>query len=329
MGAAPSAAPMPAGLSHWPTISVVMPVYNGAETIAESIRSALDQSVPVHEIIVVDDGSTDGTIEQVQQFGDRVRIIRQNRGGNASARNQGVEAATGEWIAVLDADDIWAANKLERQVRLCEKADVIYSATRNFGDCSYVGDTTSIAAQCQPEDPLRALLIDNYITHSSVLMRRRAALAVGNYDASLKTACDWDLWLRLADAGYRFAGVPEVLVYYRWMQGTTSRRNHGLNTRNRLRVVKRAVERSGIKRIGIHTLRLALHSVCRTSAWFAASDQPWFALRWYLIAQVFRPTNYATWRELAAMLLRPLVDPLRGSSSASSGASGSTGNGAP
>ncbi|MEZ5651324.1 MAG: glycosyltransferase [Burkholderiaceae bacterium] len=303
--------PSGAAGAHTPLISVVMPVYNGAATIVESIQSALDQTLTPIEIIVVDDGSQDDTLARIERFGELVRVLRQDRGGNASARNLGLNEARGDWIAVLDADDIWAPNKLERQIRHCQDADVIYSVTRNFGDCSAVGEITHLTDLRRPDDPLRSLMLDNFITHSSVLVRRDALLAVDGYDAALRTACDWDLWLRLAHAGYRFRGVPEVLVYYRWDQGTTSRRNHGLNTRNRLRVVKRAVVRSGLARIGWSTLREALHGVCRTSAWFAERERPFFALRWYLLAQLFRPTDYATWRAIAALSARTVLSALK------------------
>lgn len=302
---------LPTGEAH-DTVSVVMPVHNGADTIVESVESALAQTHPVLEVIVVDDGSTDGTAERLRDFDERVRIIRIEQGGHARARNVGIRAARGHWVAALDADDLWLPGKLEHQMTLAREADVIYTATRNFGNQGNVGETTDIADVSAPADALGALLLDNYVTHSSALARRDALLAVGGYEATLRTACDWDLWLKLADAGYRFRGVPEILVHYRWSPGTNSRRNHGLNTRNRLRVLARAVRRSGLRRTGLHRVRLALHNVCRTTAWFAAPDQPLFALRWYMLAQIFRPTDYATWRELAALLGKPLLDAVRG-----------------
>lgn len=310
-----------------PSISVVMPVYNGAATIAESINSVLAQTVPVLEIVVVDDGSTDETIAILSRYRDRVRVIRQNRAGNAGARNRGVLEARGDWIAVLDADDLWRPDKLEKQIVHCDSADVIYAANRNFGDCSRVGELRSIDPYCAPHDPLRILMVENFITHSTVLVRRDSILAVGNYDDSLRSACDWDLWLRLAHAGVRFRGVPEPLVDYRWISGTTSRRNHHQNALNRLRVVKRAIERSGLSRIGLHTLRRALHNVCCTSAWFAAADRPYFALRWYLLAQVFRPNDLAVWREIASLVLRPLLDPVRALREAHEGDTDHSGHG--
>ena len=99
------------------TISAVIPTYNRRDMVCEAIDSALTQTYPCHEIIVVDDGSTDGTGELLREkYGDRIRYIRQENAGPSAARNRGIEAATGEWIAFLDSDDLWVEEKNELQI---------------------------------------------------------------------------------------------------------------------------------------------------------------------------------------------------------------------
>lgn len=295
-------------LDSTPTVSVVMPAFNAGQTIDAAIGSVLAQTLPVLEIIVVDNGSTDDTLERLAAYGDRVRVMHQPRPGHAAARNLGIEAARGEWIAALDADDLWLPEKLELQLSLAAQADVIHCAARNFGETRRVGECTQIARFCSGEAMFDALLVDNFITHSAALVRREALSAVGGYDVNLRTAPDWDLWVRLAEAGYRFRGVARPLVEYRWQAGTASRANHGLNARNRLRVIYWAACRQGLWRMGPNRLRKALHGACRTSAWFAASDRPGFALRWYLLALALSPLDYATWRALASLVVHWVGD---------------------
>lgn len=105
-------------LSQWPTISVIIPAYNAAGTLARAIESVLAQSAPAHEIIVVDDGSADETGSVAQSFGPAVRYIRQQNAGPSAARNQGVMQATGEWVAFLDADDWFVQERLAEHARM-------------------------------------------------------------------------------------------------------------------------------------------------------------------------------------------------------------------
>jgi glycosyltransferase involved in cell wall biosynthesis len=101
---------------HAPTVSVVIPCYNGSRFLRETLASVLRQTEPVREVLVVDDGSTDGSADIAESFGPPVRVIRQANAGESTARNRGVEEARGDWVAFLDADDVWEPHKLERQL---------------------------------------------------------------------------------------------------------------------------------------------------------------------------------------------------------------------
>lgn len=200
-----------------PRVSCIMAAHNAAGTIAESIASVLCQSVADLELIVVDDGSEDGTWRVLDAIEDpRVIRLSQARRGPSAARNFGIAQSRGEFIAVIDADDIWLPRKLEWQLAAMERqpaAGLVY------------GWTDFVDEQLKPLHPddrqtvegwvLGELLRKNFICcGSNTLMRRSAIAAVGAFDEQLGAAEDWELHARLA-AHSEFAAVPEVVVLYR------------------------------------------------------------------------------------------------------------------
>lgn len=196
-------------------VSVIMPVYNGEEFIEDAIQSVFDQSYRNIELIVVDDGSTDGTLGILKSHGDRLKLMCQKHRGNAAARNRGAAEALGEWIAVLDAADLWESEKLVQQMKISHRGDVVYTNALNFGDCESVGLLSLNAGHIPEGNVFEELVRINFITHSSVLIRRDLFNQVGGYDENLKTTCDWDLYLRIAIAGGEFCGTAEPLTRYR------------------------------------------------------------------------------------------------------------------
>lgn len=189
-------------------ITAVMPAFNAAEFIAESIASLLAQTEPPVEVIVVDDGSEDDTAGVAARAG--ARVIRQANGGPAAARNAGIRSATTEWIALLDADDIARPTRLVRQRGYLAEPNVavVFSAHHVEGKL--------------PPVPPAAIDFDvlwarNCIPTSTVLLRRTAWEAVGGFDEArdLVGVEDYNFWLRLARAGWGFTRVADVLVDYR------------------------------------------------------------------------------------------------------------------
>ena len=178
-----------------PLISIIMPVYNGEKFIQDAIDSVFAQTVSDFELIVVDDGSTDATLAILEAYGDRLTVLRQQNSGHAAARNAAARISRGQWIAMIDADDLWHPEKLAQQLSVADNADVVYTAALNFEDSSRVDNTTFADGNCHNGDVFDQLVLDNFITHSSILMKRDAFLKSGGYDESLKTTCDWDLWL--------------------------------------------------------------------------------------------------------------------------------------
>lgn len=280
-----------------PFVSVVMPVFNGADYLAGAIDSVLCQTYQGFELIVVDDGSTDATQDIVSRYGDRVRLEAQRNQGHAAARNLGVKVAQGEWIAMIDADDLWDASKLERQLRHIADADVIYSAACNFQDSQRVEGVTFRNRVCPFGDVFEDLLIDNFITHSSVLIRRESFLAAGGYDETLRTTCDWDLWLRLSAMGCLFCGEPLPVTHYRWRADSNSK-NHQRTCEDRLAVVIRALQTARGEQVSVLMKRKAIARAWQTSAWFVSAGDDRTALEWYLESIRWRPYSLKGWKEV-------------------------------
>jgi glycosyltransferase involved in cell wall biosynthesis len=200
-----------------PLISVIIPVYNGAKTIKETIESVLQQTLTDFELIVINSDSIDGTLEIVNSIQDsRLKVFTYPQANVGINRNRGIDNATGELITFLDADDLWTADKLEAQYKALQEnpqAAVAYSWTDHIdengkyvGICSHVNWTG---------DVYPPMLLTNFIvTGSNVLIHSQALKEVGRFDESLTNAHDTDMWLRLA-ARYQFVLVPRVQIFYR------------------------------------------------------------------------------------------------------------------
>jgi len=194
--------------------TVVMPAFNAAAFIAEALDSALSQTLPPAEVIVVNDGSTDETLQIVQRYGDRVRCISQENKGLPTARNIGIRNATNEWIALLDSDDRWRADKLESQAAVILEnpaVDLVYTDTYTFFE-----DRVENLIPAPPASNIKKELMNSApFSVSSVVFRRSKAIKIGGFDPAMRLAEDWDMWLRLIEAGAEFAAVAEPLTFYR------------------------------------------------------------------------------------------------------------------
>jgi glycosyltransferase involved in cell wall biosynthesis len=197
-----------------PLASAILTAYNGEPFLAQSIASVVAQSYRPVEIIVVDDGSTDGTAKVVRSF-EGVRYLHQTNQGVAAAMNLGLQAAVGEFLAFLDMDDLWTPNKLELQVAYLMEhpsVDYVIAKTRNF---------LEPGAEL-PSRPTKDLsLTDAIMLNPGTLLAREAVFqTVGRFDASYAQAADFDWFIRAKEAGLRMAILPEVLLH---------RRIHGSN----------------------------------------------------------------------------------------------------
>lgn len=195
----------------------MMACLNAAPFLREAVESALGQSYPDKEVVVVDDGSTDGSREVLNSYGGAIRVLAQEHGGAYRARNLGLRTASGEFVAFLDADDYWHPEFLARlhAAIVAANADLAYCGWQNVGPHA-PGREPHVPPDYLSGDAVAAFLKTCPWTIHAALVRRAALDAVGGFAVTLITAQDYDLWLRLLAHGARMVGVPEVLAYYRW-----------------------------------------------------------------------------------------------------------------
>jgi len=216
-----------------PEVSVVVPAFNAAAYLPAAIRSVVDQGVSDLEIVVVDDGSTDGTERLMEAQAGPVRYLRQPNQGVAVARNRGIEVSRGRYVAFLDADDTWLPRKLERQLaRLAgQPARLCYSA--------FVVVDSRMAPREVRRSRRRGTALEDLLTLGNVvgsictvLCERELLQAGGGFDPTLSQCADWDMWVRLA-ARTEFLYLDEPLVTYRQHEANMSRNAHLLETDSR------------------------------------------------------------------------------------------------
>ena len=206
-----------------PTVSVIIPAYNAAKYIGEALDSVFHQTFASHEVIVINDGSPD-THElerKVQAYPARIQYIKQENRGAAAARNAGLRVAKGEFVAFLDADDTWSPNFLERQIEFLErsKADLVYSDALLTGETPLAGRTFMDVQPSRGEVTPQSLLdITTTVLTSVVLARKKPIIEVGLFDETMKRGHDFDLWLRLAKSGFRFAYQRQILAEHRLIE---------------------------------------------------------------------------------------------------------------
>jgi glycosyltransferase involved in cell wall biosynthesis len=201
-------------------VSVVIPCYEQAHFLGEAIKSALSQSYPDFEVIVVDDGSTDDTAEIALAYSaadPRVRLVRQENRGLAGARNRGLAESRGEYVVFLDSDDRLLGEALEVGVRELESHPECAFVSGHYRPISAEGDPYALPRQASIDvDHYLALLRDNYISMpASVMYRRWVFEEVGGFDGSVDAAADWDLYLRVARR-FPIYHHGEVVADYRW-----------------------------------------------------------------------------------------------------------------
>jgi glycosyltransferase involved in cell wall biosynthesis len=285
-----------------PLISVVIPAYNAEPYIADTVRSVLDQTCQDLEIIVVDDGSKDGTLAALAPFGDRVRVHRQANGGVARARNTGVSLATGSWIAFLDADDLWLPHKLEQQLT-CSAAPMTYTDRFNIGARGDLPELQSEVTRMHGGDVFTALLLEcNFITNTSVMIRRELFESLGGFYTGLNGTEDWDLWIRVAER-HQIGFIAEPLVRYRFHEASISR-NYERMSRERTEVIARALDLERGRALDWMTRRQIWKETWRTNGWDAGrSGARLNALAGYARAALAWPLDPAPYKEAVKVCL--------------------------
>ncbi len=220
-------------MSQNPTVSVIIPAYNVAPYIGETLDSLFAQSFRDFEAIVINDGSTDETEDKLAPFRDRIVYIKQKNCGPQGARNAGLRSARGHYIALLDGDDIWLPGFLETLVGLLEAdrtASVAYPNAFFYGSPNFAGKLYQDVFPVSQPVTFERVLKRECCIFSSLLFRRAVIEDVGMYDESLEGqgSEDFDLYLRILQGGHRFIFTTEPLVKYRWRHDSLSNNGTGI-----------------------------------------------------------------------------------------------------
>lgn len=288
-----------------PLFSIVVTCYNYGQYLQQSLQSVLDQTCSDYEVIVIDDGSTDNTPDVMEQYAadSRFKYIRQANAGQPKAKNRGITESRGEFIAFLDADDIWLPTKLEKQLALFADplVGVVYSRRKwiNQDGVEISGNERIL----RRGDILDHIFIDNFICFSSSVIRHSCLEEVGYFDENLPMGIDYDLWIRLA-ARYRFEYVDEPLVKYR-----TGHANLSKNTMKRYDCAQKIMN----KALGDHQVRNKFSWYVPRLAWadtwsnmacyLATGGNKNEALRYFAKALFQLPVYPQLWKRILRCLL--------------------------
>jgi hypothetical protein len=264
------APPAPAGLTPGPeaSFSVIIAAYNVAGFIAEAVESALGQTKPPLEVIVCDDGSTDDIAGALAPFTGQIALIRKENGGEATAKNAAARAASGDFVVILDADDVYLPGRLEALADLAQaRPDLDVLTTDAVLEVDGVPVRRSYTAELPfaVDDQRSEILRWNFV-FGLAAVRRKRFLAAGGFDESIRYATDWDLWARMILDGSRVGAVMEPLARYRLRAGSLSGSRPDLLA-GRIRVLEKAAghpslsaaeKRTVTESIALERRRLAL-----------------------------------------------------------------------
>ncbi len=292
-----------------PRVSVVIPAHNARSFIRAALLSVRAQTLGDWEILLVDDGSSDGTLEEARASGVPLRCLRQERRGPGAARNRGVSQAAGEYVAFLDADDSFQPRKLELQARALDE-EAQWGAV--YTDVSIVeagrspqrkSDSVALPSGWIAEEILRDPRI---IITSTLMFRRRLWEGTGPFDEGSPIAEDWEWFVRLACRAPILA-LPEALVDYR-LHAANTHRNLDANAAHGLRMLRRALDAYAAagRRVSAGLRRDVLHEYYRSyGAGYLFSGRGWRAAPYFLRALALRPAQARGYLYLAASLVPP------------------------
>ena len=295
-------------------VTAVIPTYNYAHFLPRAIDSVLAQTHSGIECVVVNDGSTDDTAQVLARYGSRIRAITQENRGLSAARNTGIAAATGELVAILDADDSWRPTKIAKQVAAIEArpelgavgcgGELIDSDGQHIAYLPYAQSISTADGSFVPAAQLRAVATRQFWVSGSgsgALIPKSTLDDVGVFDETLRAAEDWDLWLRIA-AKYPIYNVADILVDI-CLHGTGSFRNAEKMERNQWQVYKAAATRwpDRLDKVTLRRMRALIFA--DAGGEYISSKDYRMALRRYAASLVQWPFHLQRWRRMARLLL--------------------------
>jgi glycosyltransferase involved in cell wall biosynthesis len=209
-----------------PKVSVIIPAYNAMTFLPITLENVLQQTWQDFEVVIINDGSRDNLLEWTATLNDpRIKVFSQNNQGLAAARNSGIRFASGEYLAFLDADDLWRPTKLAQQVEVLDQNPTVGLVYTGVESINAQGESTGRTYQRYVRGQVWQSLITHNVVEcgSNALVRRVCFSTCGEFDSTLGSAVeDWDMWLRIA-RHYEFESIPELLVLYRQHTGSASK----------------------------------------------------------------------------------------------------------
>lgn len=268
-----------------PLVSVIIPSYNYGRFVGQAIDSALSQTYPQVEVIVVDDGSTDDTQVQLKHYGDRIRNIHQVNQGLSAARNTGIREARGDWLAFLDSDDAFHPRKLELQMAYVQQhPECRLVASEMFSEDPVVWRPVDAGTVPVTSISLEMMAIKPRFAPSSVVAHRECFEAVGDFDTSLLSVEDRDMWLRIG-ARFPMARLDIPLTWYRVTPGSMSTNPERME-HFELLVLERAfalpalVDNEQVKRKALsHCYRSSAYTFYHAGRYAEARSRLWKSIR--------------------------------------------------
>ena len=244
-----------------PSFSVIIAAYQAEDVIAQAVESALNQTKPPEEIVVCDDGSTDDLVGALEPFAGRITLIQQPNGGEASAKNTAAQAASSDFVVILDADDVFMPQRLEALGDLAAARPDLDILTTD----AYLEAGGKIVRRCYTDDwPFatenqRTSILERNFVFGLAAVRRSTLLEIGGFDGSIVTTTDWDCWIRLILSGSGVGAVDEPLAVYRLRETSLSANRTGL-ARGKVATLEKAVRSAELR---AHEPRVASRSLAR------------------------------------------------------------------
>ena len=288
-----------------PRVSVVVTCYNYGNFIDTCLNSILNQTFTDHEIIIVNDGSTDDSEEKILPYAQKhenITYIKQKNAGQARAKNVGIRNSSGEYVAFLDADDIWEEEKLERQLPIFEDkaVGVAYSKAKYINEQGKLMDFELTGRYLQPRKGWVTdyLIYDNFVPFSSAIVRRECLDDFRGFDESYAMGIDWDLWLRISTK-FKFDYVDERLLNYRIGHGTQmskeKEKRHFYSEQILNNFLKKyKINKKLYKRVNTYTYE--------NRGYYYATSNTMLSIKYYIKAMKTNPFSYNVYKGLARVI---------------------------
>lgn len=288
-------------------VSVVITCYNYGKYLSQAIDSVLRQTSPCLEVIVVNDGSTDNTDEVMAQFEgiEHIKYIKQHNAGQANAKNTGIRHARGEFIAFLDADDVWCEEKLEKQMECFKnnRVGVVYCRARYLDDSNEEFSYEMTAPYLQPRrgSVTQWLVFDNFVQFSSTIVRKDCFERFGTFDENLKMGIDWDLWLRISTA-YEFDYVDDRLFFYRMGHSGQMSKNAEERQRCSDRILEGFLQKHRDTVPASTISKAMVYTYCNRGDYYRKRDR-WRSTGYYIKALKMAPADTTAYKGLIKNIL--------------------------